>query len=425
MDNKFETLIQLLQTSSISRTTKKIHQIESFVSSLPYFKQKIIPEGEEVLFKICEHLTYEFGSIGQYLFKTGDYGTSFYVILKGSVRVLALESDDTEKLLYELSDGIGFGEYSLLNNLPRLASIQCASDCHFGVLSKETYLKYLGRSENKKLEDLIKFLRNFYFFKNWGRLQIIKISYLLKEKTFPRKTVIFKEGDLAKEIIFIKEGELKLVKSVRNDKECKSPYFRSCSPNHRADIAIIGPKEIVGDEILSEKVYSYSCKVYSFTATILSILKSDFLDKIRSEESQYTLITNSQVKEQARNFRISSLKTLKTVSDYYTESTSPIKTPCYDKGTNPRTLTPYKKGSHTILKNKDSSKSNLDIPSLSNFEYTKKAFLKLSPFGIKTKKYGFNKYIHPIKIEQKKLYERLKVFRNKSKYHINSIVINS
>lgn len=50
----------------------------------------------------------------------------------------------------------------------------------------------------------------------------MKLSYFLQEKTLRRRDILYKEGDLADGIYFIKEGELEL--SIKHKKEDSDPF---------------------------------------------------------------------------------------------------------------------------------------------------------------------------------------------------------
>lgn len=85
----------------------------------------------------------------RHLILAGDPGTTFYVILKGSVgiRVLSKTEEGVEPQLREvrvMKAGESFGELSLIKNMPRAATIVCKEDCSFAVLEKSYYKQILS-----------------------------------------------------------------------------------------------------------------------------------------------------------------------------------------------------------------------------------------------------------------------------------------
>jgi hypothetical protein len=86
----------------------------------------------------------------EYLFHEGDAGNSFYIILAGSVEVLA---EKLEKRLAVLSTGSFFGELSLMLGIPRTASVRVLEPSVFFVLHNRGF-KHLLQSESQ-LQDRI------------------------------------------------------------------------------------------------------------------------------------------------------------------------------------------------------------------------------------------------------------------------------
>lgn len=115
-------------------------------SNIAFF-QSVDPDVHEECIK---YMTYIRLRPGQEVFRAGEVGTTFYVILKGSVGVLIYvpafpptpEIPNPERVWREvkvLRDGEAFGELALINNKPRAATISCKEECHFGVLDKVHY----------------------------------------------------------------------------------------------------------------------------------------------------------------------------------------------------------------------------------------------------------------------------------------------
>jgi CRP-like cAMP-binding protein len=71
--------------------------------------------------KIAQRRTISAGSI---LFHEKEMGTTFYVILSGSIKLFTKSNTGEEKVLSLVSNGESFGELSLLDGRPRSASAQ-------------------------------------------------------------------------------------------------------------------------------------------------------------------------------------------------------------------------------------------------------------------------------------------------------------
>lgn len=75
----------------------------------------------------------------------GDRTTDLFVILQGRVRVV-LENDDGEEfVLNELGAGESFGEVSLVDGMPRTATVLPEDDCLLAVLSRTRLIALIRR----------------------------------------------------------------------------------------------------------------------------------------------------------------------------------------------------------------------------------------------------------------------------------------
>jgi CRP-like cAMP-binding protein len=218
ISTNFDEIKEIIQIPSSLRNKPQLKLVSKYMSNLSFFKIHIAPTGEDIVRKSCEYLQYEFFTRDSYICKIGDPGDKFYVIIQGQVKVLIKPSEEADLVeAATLGQGSSFGEYALLYNHPRIASILCTLDTHLAVLSKQSFLQILGSIENKRIEEIIFFLKNFPVFKNWSKSALVKISYFFTELQLSRKTTVFREGEIIQKVYFVKAGELELLKSMRED----------------------------------------------------------------------------------------------------------------------------------------------------------------------------------------------------------------
>ena len=115
-----------------------------------FFKNLVEKKPLDAVLDLVNKLTYEFKQEGEYVFRHGDRGTTFYVILEGIVGVNVPfvvddeeEETELEKEVSQMVKGQSFGELALIFDQPRAASIQAKTDCHFAVLEKQSYAEIL------------------------------------------------------------------------------------------------------------------------------------------------------------------------------------------------------------------------------------------------------------------------------------------
>ena len=82
---------------------------------------------------------------GEYVFKEGDLGTDMYIIQEGKVAVLK-HFQGEEKQLVQLSGGDFFGEMSVLEDLPRTASVKALEDCLLVKINGSTFDQMLRKN---------------------------------------------------------------------------------------------------------------------------------------------------------------------------------------------------------------------------------------------------------------------------------------
>ena len=106
-----------------------------------------------------------------------------------------------------------FGEYALIENKPRSATIQCVEDWIFAVLNKQEYTKVLLKIEKKIMNEKALFLKSVPYFSKWTNMAVNKFTYYFHDKSFIRNQEVFKEGQKVEYVYIVKQGEFELTKS--------------------------------------------------------------------------------------------------------------------------------------------------------------------------------------------------------------------
>ena len=79
------------------------------------------------------------------LFHAGEPGDSLYVLLAGKVKISLLSAEGKEAILSLMAAGDVFGEMSLLDGLPRSATVTSLEDCRLMVIGRQDFVQFLKR----------------------------------------------------------------------------------------------------------------------------------------------------------------------------------------------------------------------------------------------------------------------------------------
>jgi len=82
----------------------------------------------------------------QTIFREGDPGQTFYLILAGSVAIVRIAADGRETILSILKERDFFGEMSIFDTAVRAASVRTLTDVEVGAIEREDFLALIDRS---------------------------------------------------------------------------------------------------------------------------------------------------------------------------------------------------------------------------------------------------------------------------------------
>lgn len=77
--------MDILKKDSSARTEKELNTLIPYIKELSFFKSRKLEQDD--IINICQELKYEYVKLGEAVFKYGEYGTKFYIILKGEVEI--------------------------------------------------------------------------------------------------------------------------------------------------------------------------------------------------------------------------------------------------------------------------------------------------------------------------------------------------
>ncbi|CAK88155.1 unnamed protein product (macronuclear) [Paramecium tetraurelia] len=235
-DQIFGIVVIILTKSSYHRTQYEIEILKKATKHIVYF-QKLLEKDQGVLLweRCLRKMSYTSLKKGETLFREGDVGTTFYIILQGRVSIhkrMFVGDCYQEKELIQMNDGQAFGELALENNEPRSASITAVIPTHLAVLDAEDYMVIKKTVINQQRQLYFEEFAKLSIFKDWKFMSIKSLFDVMKLNKFRLNHTVYKEGDPANEVYFIQTGEFKVttsknlqvIKCLRTNKEHSNNY---------------------------------------------------------------------------------------------------------------------------------------------------------------------------------------------------------
>jgi CRP-like cAMP-binding protein len=274
-----EEVKKICNKTARQRTSVEIQYLAELTNNLKLFIQLNESQGPYSHIICCRYLKYEFCESGKYLFRFGDQGTRFYIIISGKVGVeVPIKDNKGETHMVEvmvLSSGSGFGELALESSKPRAASIKCKVPSHFMYLEKSDYTRLISRLVTDRRSALVDFVKSLPPFKHLTKGKLTKLSYIFKEKLFTKGQIVYNEQDPAENFYIIKKGDFEFfrtvclkVKKITNGLQ-KEFLFKV------KKVAHLGVGETFGElEIIQNLSRRDCCKCASESAVVYEIAKN-------------------------------------------------------------------------------------------------------------------------------------------------------
>ena len=315
-----EDIKNICNKTARQRSSVEIQYLAEITSNLKLFKQLNDAQGPYSHIICCRYLKYEFCESGKHLFKFGEQGTRFYIIVAGRVGVEVPMNDargDVHMVeVMVLSSGSGFGELALESSKPRAASIRCKVPSHFMYLEKSDYNRLISRMVTDRRMALVDFIKSLPPFEHLTRGKLTKLSYIFKEKVITKGQTLYAEQDPGDSFYIIKEGDFEFFRTIPIKVRKSSSALQKEILFKKKKVANLGKGELFGElEMIENIPRKDSCKCTSSKALIFEVSKSvskrqDFSKQLNSEEIASTILVRMKEKENAIQERIKVLKSI-------------------------------------------------------------------------------------------------------------------
>ncbi|CAD8144631.1 unnamed protein product [Paramecium pentaurelia] len=271
----------ILNKSSYHRSFAEMDILKKATKSNEYFQNMINqPQGELLWERCLRKMTYNFLPIGFNLFREGDAGTTFYIILQGRVSIHKKYqvgvNQFEERELTQLHKGQSFGELALENDAPRSASVKALNSTHLAVLEKEDYMIIKKTLSNQQKQMYFEEFAKLSIFSDWKFTNIKGLFDNVKFHQYGLNHQIYKEGDQSNQVYFIQQGELKVIKYLQLIKQnnqnqiqiptnCDKQLKDSDEINQLQELSVFHKKQLTNsekiDELFQKKKYGHLIQV--------------------------------------------------------------------------------------------------------------------------------------------------------------------
>ncbi|KAK3252703.1 hypothetical protein CYMTET_38012 [Cymbomonas tetramitiformis] len=249
-------LVKLLQIPPEKRMHDERESLSEAIAQYNFFRNM----NADLRLQLCNFLGYAKCAENHVLFRQGDAGELFYVIISGTCR-LTVFNGKQEITLGSLEAGDQFGERSLVNSVPRAATVTCVTKCEFATLTKDIYKRNMRNIAKDQLKSRVEFLSTTAIFQKTARPMLFRSSYFVESNTYNIGDVILAQGSVADRVYWIQEGQCKVVRRLTREESTTAQAIPAWKPQrpHKLELARISPPDSFGDySLLTRKKMPYS-----------------------------------------------------------------------------------------------------------------------------------------------------------------------
>ncbi|KAJ3272623.1 hypothetical protein HDV01_005370 [Terramyces sp. JEL0728] len=233
MNRKLSTVEEIIAIlSKQNRATKELQMVDDYLRTQPAF----IGKPDYILVQLWRLMNVEKFESGSVIFRQGDVGLKWYVVLTGSVKVFlnkGIEVDGKQIINYiaTMQAGEKFGDRALFNDLARSTTIIANQDTVLLSLEKQHFKKLMGIAHGMYLKNLTFTLQKFKFLNklDFASLKIIADRFVLRQ--IPKGTVIIQQGGVADIVFFVISGKCAVFRTVKFPKGEKQVLMGYFNPN--------------------------------------------------------------------------------------------------------------------------------------------------------------------------------------------------
>lgn len=212
--------IEILTQEPDRRSQSDLEFLAMFLLFLEDFRKYIIKLNTVLKYQLCRRLTIESYQKDDVIFNKGDPSDKYYIILKGSVNAINVDSDGTEVIVGKVGPGKQLGERGVIKNLPRNLKITAVEKVLLIALSGVDFKTILGDYVRQFLEQKVQFIITYVpYVVKYSSAHRERAAFAMNMEYFKRGDKIIQEGGLCEVLYFVYEGECVICSKDRNKEQ--------------------------------------------------------------------------------------------------------------------------------------------------------------------------------------------------------------
>ncbi|EQC36430.1 hypothetical protein SDRG_05887 [Saprolegnia diclina VS20] len=292
-----ETYVRILRKKPNLRTKADVALLTTYIETIKFFRA--LPKA--FLRELCSVIELVTVGPNTTIFREGEVGKLFYVIMTGSVDVKVNSVDRRggkgQMKLINLSEGAHFGELALMKaNGLRSATVVTTQLCELLIIAEHDYNNILRKLQKEDMSKRLELLDKIPMFQSveWTNELLEEICYVLVEQRFPAGSTLYAQGDKAMQMYFVTRGECVLTRTVVDPKTQVA---------HETTIERLGPFNVVGDDAatgtnFNEVIYRADTVTATTPIDALVLTKYDVFNRL-SRGARETLWSHTRAHKAA------------------------------------------------------------------------------------------------------------------------------
>ncbi|KAJ3404025.1 Cyclic nucleotide-binding domain-containing protein 2, partial [Chytridiales sp. JEL 0842] len=210
----FDKVVEIFGKMPSDRTMEELELIQNCLRPISAFHNIT---SNFMFTQICTHLYLVQHPKDHIIFKQGDLGDAWYIILSGKINILVSKGFDrsTKILASVLGCGEAFGNHSLVHDEPRTATVVCATDCMLLRMERGEYKRLLGFVCLTEQKELMHFVRlRVPLFARLDEVQLGMVCERMSVRKFKCGTVILREGEARDHVFILERGVCAVFRNV-------------------------------------------------------------------------------------------------------------------------------------------------------------------------------------------------------------------